>query len=1009
MTALALLCVSVSNLHAAGKPALGDGLSFYAGFEGTDEPAYARGASTAGGNYVQTDGVVGKGVDVGSGPPSYSQPGNLDRTEGTLSFWIKPSIDMARHVGQGEAIRHIIKAVVFQFSAYVNLPNTTPAIYFMTGTSLPGQDFQWDYGTTAPINSLPAEQWTHVALTWNTPKKQKSIYINGKRVANQTTPLMLDGDSGEGFTLGEGLPGAYDELAIWNRVLTPLEISQLAQKPADAAETLNTAAGMKADEKAGQTVQWTIYPELIYQNYADSLIEPNEELALNLPLENRGDKQQAGVVTIEVQDVWDRPVGKAQTFNVDLAAGEKKELPFKVAVDHYGAFRIAVTVDVGGKKAGRDVTTFGCLPKDPPPIHPFFGGHISQVGTIPQMGRRLGFARNRVHNMTQFTWWCRMEPQRGDWAMQGFGTYQHYMDLGYTHYGQWMYAPYWSVTLPDGSHPVDPGNEVGWRPTDMEAMKIYVRESLKRFPEIKEWEIWNEPYVSMFWQGSAKDYVDMCRVVYTEAKKDRPDITVYAQLYYEGPWTRDAMKLGVLNYCDAVAYHNYMQPNGDPQAAAEPVRKLRALLKAFGRPDMPIICSESGMNCTTFLRGLDFKQLPPPSVRQPMDYRQAAEELVQAHVVMMAAGVQAWYYYFHQPVLPTAEGVWPYVNYSTLEVTRSPKPMAISRAQLVWQLDGGHFVSEMQTAADGVRAYAFERQDGHAVAVLWAENGASAQLKVPAGMNVVELMGNPVQSPSVEIAHTPLYLHATDVAQLQSALRDGSVITSTRPPQKIGSSTGGVAPPMKMEDFSIASEVGPGKLVPLDLSPFANMARADEQLGDGKGGWMDEGPYNDGRDLRPGKHTWLGVPFVVGGQNDTDPAVITLKGRTFPNGPQEVGPIAVNRKLRGLFFVHTANWTQIGKTVGEYIIHYTDGKDVKLPIIVGQNIGDWWSDHLEGEDSRTVGFKAANPLEPASPYRYLRIWYWENTRSDATIESISVRSLNNDMTFTVVAVTAATH
>jgi hypothetical protein len=115
----------------------------------------------------------------------------------------------------------------------------------------------------------------------------------------------------------------------------------------------------------------------------------------------------------------------------------------------------------------------------------------------------------------------------------------------------------------------------------------------------------------------------------------------------------------------------------------------------------------------------------------------------------------------------------------------------------------------------------------------------------------------------------------------------------------------------------------------------------------------------------------------------------------------------VGHKLRGLFFVHAANWTQPGKEVGEYIIHYADGQEVKLPIVVGQNIGEWWYDHTEGEDSRTVAFGAADPIDPKQPRRFLRIWYWENTRPTSEIQSINVRSLSNEMTFTVVAVTAA--
>ncbi|MCC7351330.1 MAG: hypothetical protein IT446_12250 [Phycisphaerales bacterium] len=989
---------------AAPGGGLSRDLSFYASFDTSAQPTYARGADTTTGMYHAAKGVVGQGTDLQSGAVSYLQPGNLNRDAGTVSFWVKPSVDLKSLVGSGPGTRNIFSVINFKLVAYTNLPNIQPVIYFMTGATLPNKDFQWDYSAAAPIDSLPAGKWTNVTLTYSAKAGRKTVYFNGKRVASVNTKLIEPGDSGDSFVLGEGLPGDYDELAVWGRELTAAEIGLLSRKPAEVASEL-TAYGK---EHVRQKIEWAIYPELIYQNFADSVVAPNEALALKLPLENRTDKEQAGVVTVAVQDVWDQQVGPTQKFDVKLAAKAKQELPFKVSVDRLGSFRVAVTVEVDGKTLERDVTTFGCLPKDPPPSHPFFGGHISQIGTMPQLGRRLGFSRNRVHNMTQFTWWFHMEPQRGQWAMNGNWAYQAYMDMGYTHYGQWIYAPNWAVTLGDGKHPSD--EAYNYPPTDIEAMREYVRESLKRFPAIKEWEMWNEPYVSLFWRGSPKDYVELCKVMYTEAKKARPDITVYAQLLYEGPWTREAMKLGVLNYCDAVAYHFYHVPNNDPQSATEPARKLRKLLADNGKPNMPILASEGGMDSTTFMRGLDFADMPPQEFRPAMNYRSSAESLVQAHVVMIADNVGAWYYYFHQPVDPTLEnGLWKYVNYSTMEVTNSPKPMAISRAILAWQLDGGKFVSQPKTAADGLRAYAFDRADGSAVAVLWAEDGAVARLHIPADGKVIDLMGNPVQTASVEITQAPAYLHAADLTRLQAMLLDPAIVTSVRGPRQKESSTGGIPAPQKMSPFPIAAELGMGKMDPLDLSGVANSSLADELAGDGKG-WMDEGPYNDFRNMTPGKHLWLGAPFVICGKTNQDNNVLTMKGRTFPNGPQVAGPINVgDRGLRGLFFVHTANWTDQGQTVGEYIVQYEDGQEVKLPIVVGQNIDNWWYDHTDTEDSRTVAFKAADPIDLNYPYRFLRVWYWENTRPEAKVKSVSVRSLSNNMTLTVVAITAALH
>jgi hypothetical protein len=168
------------------------------------------------------------------------------------------------------------------------------------------------------------------------------------------------------------------------------------------------------------------------------------------------------------------------------------------------------------------------------------------------------------------------------------------------------------------------------------------------------------------------------------------------------------------------------------------------------------------------------------------------------------------------------------------------------------------------------------------------------------------------------------------------------------------------------------------------------MGLMDEKGSDGVGGWTDEGPFNDMRDLTPGRHKWLGVPFeIVNPSANSGKAVVVLKGNTLPNGPESSEPIAVDRKVRGLFFLHSANYAQVkGATAGAYVIRYTDGKELSVPITIATNIYDWWFDWQEGEDSRTVVVKAKEGLGGENQPRFLRMWYWENPRQDIAVQSI---------------------
>jgi hypothetical protein len=75
---------------------------------------------------------------------------------------------------------------------------------------------------------------------------------------------------------------------------------------------------------------------------------------------------------------------------------------------------------------------------------------------------------------------------------------------------------------------------------------------------------------------------------------------------------------------------------------------------------------------------------------------------------------------------------------------------------------------------------------------------------------------------------------------------------------------------------------------------------------------------------------------------------------------------------------------------GAYKILYADGKVETLPIVMATNIYDWWWDWQEGEDSRTIPIPAKESLGGAGQNRFLRIWYWENTRQNVPVKSITM-------------------
>tara|TARA_Y100000589_G_scaffold134416_1_gene128507 strand:- start:766 stop:3720 length:2955 start_codon:yes stop_codon:yes gene_type:complete len=982
------MAIASDELHA--------GRIFYCSWDAALKPDMAAGAESWTGDYQSQAGHSGNALKITDTPVTYMPNGNFTREIGTLSLWFKlDKNDQADRMG-------IVSATNFRFQNY----RKNNQAFFMTGSKLPGKNFKWDYSLLLHNRDVPFEQWIHLVLTWDSKTGQRHVYLNGVLAGKTKSNLIETGAGSQSLKLGINAPGLYDELNIWNIVLSEEQIRSIYQHGTPAVEASNAHT---KNEKA----DWLIEPKLVYLKYSDSLVDSGQPIELKIPFVNNTSQQQKMTARLQIMDTWEQPVGAFEDITLDLAPSQKKTVKRSYTVDRYGCYKLRIT-DTGNPDLLKEITSFGCLPKGTPPNHPFFGAHVNGTRNMPEMARRIGFSKNRVHNMTQFTWWDRLEPQKGEWDIKANQqrAYQRYLDLGFEHYGQWFGAPYWAVKKSDGTHPADPKGYAypnGMKPSDEKAFRQYITRSIESFPQIKQWEMWNEPYVSRFFHGSPDQYFEICRMMYQQAKSVRPDLEIFAQLPYDSPWLDRVLELGILNYCDGVAFHNYYSALAHPQSIIVSVNKIRKRLKDYGKENIPLINSESGLRGTTFLRGLDIPEYSPEQLKKPFQFREAACMNIQSNVVLMSLGLQARYFYFHQPVNIQKGRAYP--TYTTCEITRSPLPMAISQAALVWQLDGGKFVKAL-TPTDGLRVYLFARNDGKTLAVVWCEDQAKVQLTVQQ-MQSLDMMGNPLENQQqITISDEPVLMVSNQNAHnVINVFENMKLQVLAAPKVHAVSAESNVDPLLPpMPDFQVATEVGLSKLKPVDLSAFVNMGFADPIQGDGKGGWTDEGPNNDARMINPGSYNWFGVPFVIPGKTNLDPSVVSLGGMTFSSGPKSVGPIPVNQsKVRGLFFAHAANWMsgKITEVPVIYTVTYQDGSTVDIPMRGGREINNWWSKPGEDEEGRAIQMTHPDPITRSHASRYLRICYWENPKTSVPVSSIAVRTNGQKSTYILCGITVA--
>jgi len=130
--------------------------------------------------------------------------------------------------------------------------------------------------------------------------------------------------------------------------------------------------------------------------------------------------------------------------------------------------------------------------------------------------------------------------------------------------------------------------------------------------------------------------------------------------------------------------------------------------------------------------------------------------------------------------------------------------------------------------------------------------------------------------------------------------------------------------------------------------------------------------------------------------------MIVTRGSTNPDQPEQVTGIPVRQKVRvlhmlqGAISAHT-NGTQIGR----YVLHYADGEQRELPLVVGEDVRDW--SFNPGQPAANAAAAWTGPGGTGG----LRLDHraYENPRPDVEITTLDFISAGTQATPFVVAIT----
>ena len=131
----------------------------------------------------------------------------------------------------------------------------------------------------------------------------------------------------------------------------------------------------------------------------------------------------------------------------------------------------------------------------------------------------------------------------------------------------------------------------------------------------------------------------------------------------------------------------------------------------------------------------------------------------------------------------------------------------------------------------------------------------------------------------------------------------------------------------------------------LDLSSAANMTYQDQQAGDGKGGWSDQGPDNDASGFNFRQTTFANVPF-----KPLDPGakkrntVLTFASPNLPKGLEkaEISLSGTGTNAEYLYLLHTCSWGGTKGPAGFISISGDSGKMQKITVQDSRDVSNWW-------------------------------------------------------------------
>ena len=487
-------------------------------------------------------------------------------------------------------------------------------------------------------------------------------------------------------------------------------------------------------------------------------------------------------VTMEISDHADALLEKRM---VRLAAGPdgRGEATVSLPTARYGFYRVRAKAGGltlpkrGTRPAGQFTYGVAMAPVDRPDIPQelaFQGIHGEACEESLWLGAHQDFASTFPSNEARKAWWAEHD-----------GTYPaNWRKWGTLNISVGPHMLWEQGLLSSKSVAWLKKNGTNWSifssPEGMDVYREWVERKVGRYVNFPFTPGGRRVY-SLFWEPdlSTPDkatLVEAAKTGYELVKRHDPEGLVSVPTISNCTrldWHRELFERGLLQYADVFEIHPYTAYPPEPNGFLENIRAIKKMLREYGRPDMPMIGTESGYQTVATLDG----------------ERLQLEGQVRVHLILLGEG-----FWFNMPFYGTDYGGdrddhpegdygitynldYPHPRFGAKHISPRPSFCGISAFSML--LDGWKANDCLDFLGETVLGYAYTNRAGRTTVALWDFGGKPSSITLPVGKTSIEtadIMGNRTARTTSDgnltlaLSTAPVYVIDPDRAALERGL-----------------------------------------------------------------------------------------------------------------------------------------------------------------------------------------------------------------------------------------------